>query len=195
MSATQSVRINSFLEDAAQMVTREGGTDLGRNRTFSSDVQTLDGFRVGFMQPRLFTSLCTKYGLDPKESEAIMMQTTKRTDPHVHLHGQSTFLPLGTAHGFKRSRGGTFMGRYRPEEKKFSLQLLKARAGKPFRVPAGKIHFFAPLRSAKFTAIAFVSPRIKQRDGSFDMLHFTKPTIHAGATQASVSLVEHPPSP
>lgn len=183
--------ITGFLKDAARSIALSPEKNLGENPIFCRDVQTLDGFRVGFMKQALFEQLCAKHGLRAEESEAILMQTDVITDPHVHLKGQSTFLPLGENEGYPHSRGGTFLGTYREGINEQTLRHVPAQAGKTFRVPAGQIHFFAPAEGGELSAIAFVSPRIQQPDGSFDMRHFGKPEIEARGRKAIVREVAY----
>lgn len=183
---TDGRRVRGFLKEAAGLVAASRAKKLGEISLFSHDMQTLDGFRLGFMEPLMFEALCAKHGLSAEQSEAIFMQTDVITDPHVHLKGDSTFLPLGETEGYPDSRGGTYMGTYREDRIEQRLRHVPAHAGKTFRVPAGKVHFFAPAEGAEFSAIAFVSPRIKQSDGSFDMRHFSTPEIGVRGNRATV---------
>lgn len=184
----KSQKISEFLRDVEILLTQTDKKDLGENGLFSENVQKLDGFTVGFMKSDTFQELTSKHGLDASDSEAILMQTTEMTDPHVHLKGESTFLPLGKEQGYSNSKGGTYVGNYMEGESSFSLAHVPAISGETFEVKAGTIHFFAPERGAKFSAIAFVSPRIKQEDGSFDMVHFTRPVVDVLGTRATVAL-------
>lgn len=182
----ETKNVRAFLKDTAQRIALSRVKNLGENSLFSRDVQTLDGFRVGFMEPLLFEELCAKHNLSAEQSEAILMQTDVMTDPHVHLKGESTFLPLGETEGFSDSRGGTFLGAYREDADEQKLLHVPAVPGKTFRVPAGNVHFFAPEEGTTFSAIAFVSPRIQQPDGSFDMRRFGKPEIDVRGSKATV---------
>lgn len=183
---TEAGNVRGFLKDAAKRIAASRAKNLGENPLFPRDVQTLDGFRVGFMEPLLFEELCVKHNLSAEQSEAILMQTDVITDPHVHLKGESVFLPLGETEGYPDSRGGTFLGAYREGADEQRLRHVPAKPGKTFRVPAGKVHFFAPKEGGTLSAIAFVSPRIQQPDGSFDMRHFTSPVIDADGKKAVV---------
>lgn len=170
------------------MLTENSGKDLSENMVFCDDIQRLDGFDIGFMEPSLFKHLCKKHGLDPETSEAIMMQTENMTEPHVHMRGESVFLPLGEAEGYAKSRGGTYLGSYFADDKNFELDYVPAQSLEPFQIAPGMIHFFAPEKGAKFTAIAFVNPKIKSNDGNFDIMRFEQPKILKDKEKAEVSL-------
>ena len=179
-------KISSFLYTAAAMATLVGPTrkDLGRNPVFSRDVQELDGFKIGFMKDGVFERLCKNIGLDAGTSEAILMQATRPTEPHVHQAGDSAFLPLGAPHGYPNSRGSTYIGEYRPDASELELNRLPAIQGIPFRIPPGMVHFFAPEKDACFTALAFVSPKIQRESGNFDIAHLPGHTLSLDADKA-----------
>lgn len=181
-------RIVEFLQDVQRRTSklRPDRKQLGSNPLFSCAVQTLDGFRIGFMIPQLLATLCRKYGLDPHASEAILMQADRCTEPHVHLVGRSFFLPLGPDEGFGRCTGGTYTGPYRSDERRFELTLEPATPGKPFVIEPGVMHFFTPGSGDQFSAIAFVSPRIQRDDGSFDITRLGQPSISADGRIAVV---------
>lgn len=179
---------SAFLRRVADMLTQGGGKNLGSNPVFSHDLQELDGFRLGFMEPALFLQLCKEFDLDPEISEAILMQTDQPTEPHVHLQGDSVFLPLGAEHGFPHSSGGTYLGEYDLSAEFFMLDYVAAHPGQPFEVSPGTIHFFAPDKGACFTAIAFVQPRIKDANGGFDIKRFSAPKVCQHGQKAFISL-------
>lgn len=180
-------RVFSFLEDVRRRTSRLCGErkNLGENPMFSRDVQTLDSFRLGFMRPCLFATLCRKYGLDAQASEAILMQADRLSDPHVHSRGKGFFLPLGAQEGFEDC-GGAYLGPCRPAEQRFELTFEAAQPGRFFTIEPGVIHFFTPGQGSLFSAIAFVSPRIQQPDGSFDILRFGSPSIRDDGKTAVV---------
>ena len=179
-----------FLRDAQRKVSRlpSNKKDLGLTPVFNSEVQELDGFRVGFMLPLLFDSLCKKYGLDPDSSEAILMQADCHTTPHVHAVGKSVFLPLGIQDGFTEG-GGTYMGPYTPGNSRFDLAFEPATPGTPFSIDPGVIHFFTPGSGSRLSALAFVSPRIRKDDGNFDITHFSQATISSDSSTATIEVV------
>ena len=168
-----------FLDDVRRRmaILSDKRKKLGTNPIFSHRVQELDGFRIGFMHPKMFQKLCRTHGLDPANCEAILMQADCQTEPHVHAAGRSVFLPLGPEEGFASCDGGTFVGPYHAGERRFALAFAPAEPGKSFVIDPGVIHFFTPGRGKEFSAIAFVSPRIQRDDGSFDITRFGKPTI------------------
>lgn len=182
--------VRAFLEDVRRRTSRLRGErrNLGENPVFSRDVQVLDGFRLGFMSPCLFATLCRKYGLDASASEAILMQADRLSDPHVHSRGKGCFLPLGAQEGFEDC-GGAYLGPYHPGEQRFALTFEAAQPGRPFTIDPGVIHFFTPGRGLLFSAIAFVSPRIQQPDGSFDIIRFGRPAISVDGETAVVEAV------
>jgi len=163
-----------------------GRKNLGSNPIFSHRVQTLDGFRLGFMHPKAFRTLCKQHGLDPTVSEAILMQANRPTEPHVHAVGRSVFLPLGPEEGFAPCEGGTYMGPHTAGERRFELAFEPAEPGKAFVIDPGAIHFFTPGRGKEFSAIAFVSPRIQRDDGSFDITRFDMPSINSDGQKALI---------
>ena len=179
-----------FLRDVRQRMSalRPERKNVGDNPIFSHRVQDLDGFRLGFMHPKAFETLCRKHGLDPSVSEAILMQAECPTQPHVHAVGRSVFLPLGSSEGFFPCLGGTFVGPYRDGERRFELTFQPARLAEEFTIDSGVIHFFTPGRGKTFSAIAFVSPRIQRDDGSFDITRFTEPSVTASDTTAVVEI-------
>jgi hypothetical protein len=140
---------------------------LGANPLFTN-VQKLDGFDVGFMSDEQLEAL----GIDPETTEVIMMHTVRATTPHVHGMGNSVFMPLGARDGFPESGGGTYLGPYKEGSDKFKLDFVPAVEGETFDVAPGTVHFFSPEEAQCLDAIAVVSPRIKQGDGSFDITRF-----------------------
>lgn len=148
---------------------------LDSNPMFEN-VQDLDGFRVGFLRPDLLSKFCKRFALNASDSECIMMQTSCLTVPHVHEVGHSTFLPLGREEGFPDSEGGTYLGQYDDTSSYFNLTFEPARSGQTFEIKAGEIHCFAPT-AKEFSALAFVSPRIQQQNGSFDITRFGAPLL------------------
>ncbi len=178
----------SFLQDVQRRTSKlpSHRKALGSNPLFSSNVQTLDGFQIGFMSPRILASLCAKHGLDPAICEVVLMQAERCTEPHVHFAGRSIFLPLGSDEGFERCVGGTYTGPYNPGEQRFELTFEPAVPGKPFIIDPGVLHFFTPGSGDRFSAIAFVAPRIRHDDGSFDIMRFGAPSFSFDALKAVV---------
>ena len=179
----------AFLKDVRQtMSSLKPGMNLGSNTVFPG-VQTLDGFLLGFMHPEYFRSMCRKHGLDPKTSEAVMMQADHSTDPHVHVVGRSVFLPLGIDDGFADCAGGTFLGPYDPRGRRFELTFEPAQAGEPFVIEPGVIHFLTPGEGSRFSARAGGAPCILKNDGSFDILRLGPPFIRVDGAKALVEAI------
>lgn len=178
--------VQAFLRDALDTFKHLKGKGLGENPVFSHDLQHLDGFQLGFMEPTLFLELCDRHGLDPSLSEAIMMQADKQADPHVHLQGRGMFFPLGMDQGFPDSAGGTYMGDFVEGAPSAELSFVPAKEGQSFVVPPGKVHFFSPKEGSTFSAIAFVDPKIKQEEGVFDIVRFQDPVISEDGQTAVV---------
>lgn len=136
--------------------------------------RSLLGFKIGWLNKDDMVKLTNKYQVNPTDCEIIMMQAYSKTECHVHESGSTKFLPLGREHGFEEPSGGTLFADFKKNKKLFKLRPEYAKKGEFFDVKPGNIHaFFADDKNAGlFTAIGFVSPKIRNQTNSFDVIKF-----------------------
>lgn len=159
---------------------------LGKNPLFSHDVRMIGGRSVGFMDPGRFSELCEKHKIDETTCNAMFIQITGSNDPHVYVKKRSAIMPLGPKHGYERSKGGTYIGEYHPRNTAHDFRYFPAYEGNMFSIQSDEIHFFAPAKYSQLSAIAVVSPGIRNEDGTLDITEFPDALVSLGADRASV---------
>jgi hypothetical protein len=100
-----------------------------------------------------------------------MMQATAHTECHLHERGASTFLALGTEHGFSDPSGGTFLGHEVSDTSAVPLQATYQKSNEILDIGAGVVHAFFADPGTTLTLIGLVTPRIRHND-RFDVVAF-----------------------
>lgn len=156
----------NLLSELAQMLETKTVSEL------FGEFKELLGFRIAWLKESIASQLCSGHGIDLSVSELIIMQADGLTKPHMHLSGETLFLPLGSSHGFMNPKGGTLFGEFDESHDIFPLTMQAAEAGEYFTVPAGKIHAFRSLQKEGLTLIGIVNPKIRQAENNFDAVPF-----------------------
>ena len=140
-------------------------------KTLFQDTQKLLSFEISFLKENHLKRYCNKHGLDAKNTEIVLMQATGLTDCHLHTKGHSTFITLGSKHGFSEPGGsGLLSAEYKEGVKEYELSAENFGVDEISVVRPMQIHAFYATEGHTLTALGVVSPRIRYGQSSFDVV-------------------------
>lgn len=141
--------------------------------TLFQDTQKLLGFEISFLKDEHLKHYCDKHGLDPKNTEIVLMQATGLTDCHLHTKGHSTFITLGGKHGFPEpGNSGLLSAEYKEGVEEYELNAEHFGVDEISVVRPMQIHAFYASEGHTLTALGVVSPRIRHEKASFDVVDY-----------------------
>jgi hypothetical protein len=140
-------------------------------KTLFQDTQKLLSFEISFLKDSHLKRYCDKHGLDANDTEIILMQATGLTDCHLHTKGQSTFITLGSKHGFPEpGSSGLLSAEYKEDMEEYELSAEHFGVDEISVVRPMQIHAFYAEEGHTLTALGVVSPRIRHGQSSFDVV-------------------------
>ncbi|MCB0339157.1 MAG: hypothetical protein KDD53_06115 [Bdellovibrionales bacterium] len=154
-------------------------------------LRELLGFKICWLKQELHSELCAKHGIDPNETETILMQASGSTECHLHAQGSTLFRTLGPDEGFTHPQGsGVLTAMYQPGKDEYELETVPFEPGEFSLVVPYQIHSFFGKKDAVLTALGVVSPRIRNGEDQFDVIdfEFTSPNSARVSEAASATL-------